>query len=156
MSETAERIRERRQELGLTQAEVARSAGTSQPAISRYERGGSVPSPRTLKRILEACATKRPRPSDVLIAHRDEVLAILRRYGASRVLVFGSVVRGEDDADSDVDLAVDHLDEDTYSWGQPKAKWDLEDLLGVPVDVLEVRHMRPRVRVEALREARPL
>ena len=43
----------------------------------------------------------------VLKAHRDEILAIASRHGATNVRVFGSVVRREAGPDSDVDFLVD-------------------------------------------------
>ncbi|MGI9119261.1 MAG: helix-turn-helix domain-containing protein [Acidimicrobiales bacterium] len=48
-------IREARLRAGLTQAELARRAGTSQPAIARYERGDVSPRVATLDRIIRAC-----------------------------------------------------------------------------------------------------
>lgn len=47
-------IRALRRERGLSQAEVARAAGTSQPAIARLEAGRSSPSIATIERILAA------------------------------------------------------------------------------------------------------
>ncbi len=88
--------------------------------------------------------------------HRREVIDVLKKYGASKVLVFGSVARGEDDEGSDVDLLVDHFDKGAYTWGVPKAQKELEALLGVKVDVGEVQHLRPRVLAEAMRDVRPL
>jgi len=61
MSSTATRwpvwalIREVRRRAGLTQAELAKRVGTSQPAIARYERARSMPDLPTLHRIVEAC-----------------------------------------------------------------------------------------------------
>ena len=48
-------VREARRRAGLTQAEVAARAGTSQPAIARYERARAMPDLATLYRIVEAC-----------------------------------------------------------------------------------------------------
>ena len=48
-------IREARRRAGLTQAELATRAGTSQPAIARYERARAMPDLSTLHRIIEAC-----------------------------------------------------------------------------------------------------
>ncbi|MEJ7834035.1 MAG: nucleotidyltransferase family protein [Nocardioides sp.] len=42
-----------------------------------------------------------------VVAHRTEVLDILVRHGATNPRLFGSVARGEDRSDSDVDLLVD-------------------------------------------------
>jgi len=155
MKSAGAQIGEARRSARLTQAELAHAAGTSQPAVNRYERGYAVPSEPTLRRILDACSVTR-RPSDALLAHREEVLELLRRHGASEVLVFGSVARGEDDERSDIDLLVDHLDKDAYSWATPRVKESLERLLGFEVDVGEVGNMKERVLVEALKDARPL
>ncbi len=48
-------IREARHRAGLSQASLAERAGTSQPAIARYERARSMPDLATLNRIIEAC-----------------------------------------------------------------------------------------------------
>lgn len=47
-------IRERRLALGLTQAELAERAGMTQPALSRLEAGGVVPTIPLLERISAA------------------------------------------------------------------------------------------------------
>ena len=48
-------IRQARKRAGLTQAELAANAGTTQSAIARWESGGSCPSLETLQRVVEAC-----------------------------------------------------------------------------------------------------
>ncbi|MCY4635394.1 MAG: helix-turn-helix transcriptional regulator [Acidobacteria bacterium] len=48
-------IREARERAGLTQADVARRAGTSQPAIARYEAEQARPRLETVQRCVEAC-----------------------------------------------------------------------------------------------------
>ena len=50
----AELIRSVRRRRGLTQAELARRAGTSQPVVSAYEHGHRDPTYRTLRRLVEA------------------------------------------------------------------------------------------------------
>jgi transcriptional regulator with XRE-family HTH domain len=47
-------IRAARAEAGLTQAQLARRLGTSQPAIVKLERPGANPTVRTLDRVLRA------------------------------------------------------------------------------------------------------
>ena len=50
----ADQVRQLRSALGISQEELARRAGTSQPMIARLERGGQPPSLRTLVRLAEA------------------------------------------------------------------------------------------------------
>ena len=52
--ELAERVRQARERLGITQAELASRIGSTQPAIARLEAGGSTPSFDTLRRIAVA------------------------------------------------------------------------------------------------------
>jgi transcriptional regulator with XRE-family HTH domain len=49
-------IRDAREAAGLTQLEVARKAGTAQPAVAAYESGARTPTIATLERLLRACA----------------------------------------------------------------------------------------------------
>ena len=51
VSPIAAHLRERRFELGLTQEEVAKAAGTSHSAVSRLEKGTHIPQLPTLQRI---------------------------------------------------------------------------------------------------------
>jgi predicted nucleotidyltransferase len=71
----------------------------------------------------------------------------LRRRGVRHLAVFGSVARGEDGADSDIDLAVE------IEAGRPfslirmeEARLMLQDALRRPVDLGEIDSFRPRVR----------
>jgi HTH-type transcriptional regulator/antitoxin HipB len=52
--ELAERVRQARTRLGITQAELAARIGSTQPAMARLEAGGSTPSFDTLRRIAAA------------------------------------------------------------------------------------------------------
>ena len=51
---TGQAVRERRLALGLSQSEVAARAGMTQPALSRLEAGGAVPTIPVLERIATA------------------------------------------------------------------------------------------------------
>ena len=60
-------IRDARKQAGLTQAELADRAGTTQPVIARAERSDTNPTLETLERLLEAAGYElelraRPRP----------------------------------------------------------------------------------------------
>jgi transcriptional regulator with XRE-family HTH domain len=69
-------IREARRRAGLTQAELARRAGTSQPVVSAYEHGRRDPSVGTLARLIAATGERLEisavtRPSSDLPPPRD-------------------------------------------------------------------------------------
>jgi hypothetical protein len=51
-------LRRARRRQGLTQRELARRAGTSQPVISAYEHGRRDPSLATLQRLVSAAGTR--------------------------------------------------------------------------------------------------
>ena len=68
--EPAELIRAVRRRRGLTQAALARAAGTSQPVISAYEAGRRDPTYGTLRRLIaaageEVALTAAPATSDL-------------------------------------------------------------------------------------------
>ena len=87
--------------------------------------------------------------------HRDEILRVASRHGVGNVLLFGSVARGEDTPESDVDLLVD-VTGDTTPWFPGSLIADLEQLLGQRVQVVIRRSLSPLIRDAVLREAVPL
>lgn len=91
-----------------------------------------------------------------LLDMREEILAVAAKHGASNVRVFGSVVRGEANANSDVDFLVDQDWTQLTAWGGMGLIVDLEDLLGCRVDVATVEELKPRIRARVLKEAKPL
>jgi predicted nucleotidyltransferase len=90
--------------------------------------------------------------NDLLKSRREEILRIAARHGARNVRVFGSVARGEADSQSDIDLLVE-FKRGTTLLGHAALVQELEDLLGVKVDVVSERGLRDRVRERVLREA---
>ena len=77
------------------------------------------------------------------------------RFRASNPRIFGSVLRGEDKEGSDLDLLVDALPGATlFDLGGLQA--ELEDLLGVQVDVLTPGDLPPKFRQQVLAEAQPV
>jgi predicted nucleotidyltransferase len=87
--------------------------------------------------------------------HREEILRIAARHGATNVRLFGSVARGEDTPESDVDLLVD-VTGDTTPWFPGSLVADLEQLLGRRVQVVIRRSLSHLIRDAVLREAVPL
>lgn len=80
--------------------------------------------------------------------HLDQAVAIARRYGADRVLLFGSALRNPETA-QDLDLAVGGVD----GWDFFGMAAEMEETLPVPLDVIAltpenafIRHIRARGR----------
>jgi predicted nucleotidyltransferase len=95
-------------------------------------------------------------PLEQLIqAKRDEIHRIARRHGVTRLLVFGSVARGESNPNSDLDLLIE-TGEHITPWFPGGLIADLESLLGCRVDVVTERALRPRLREIILKDAKPL
>ncbi|MCC7491197.1 MAG: nucleotidyltransferase family protein [Fimbriimonadaceae bacterium] len=78
--------------------------------------------------------------------------AELRQRGVRSLRVFGSVARGEASEASDVDLLVE-FSEPIGLFAYAGLQADLEDWLGVPVDLVTESGLRPEVRPTALAEA---
>jgi len=91
----------------------------------------------------------------MLQSRRNDILSIAAHYGARNVRVFGSVVRGEARPDSDVDFLVD-MEAGRSLFDLGGLLYDLRVLLGVDVDVVTEKGLRPRIRAQVIREAVPL
>ena len=87
---------------------------------------------------------------------RDEIIAIADKHGAYNLRIFGSIARGEATEKSDIDLLIDRDLTRTSPWFPAGLKLDLEDLLGVSVDVGTVNSLKTRIRERVLSEAKPL
>lgn len=93
--------------------------------------------------------------------NRSAVVARLRMHelelkeaGILHLQLFGSVARGEESAQSDVDLMVDLDRSKRLSLlGMVRLEQQLSDLLGVKVDLTPAESMKPAVRARAAREA---
>lgn len=86
---------------------------------------------------------------------RGEILRIASRHGARDVRVFGSVVRGDADRESDVDFLVE-LEAGRSLLDLGGLQMELEFLLGCRVDVVTVRGLKARMRERVLQEAMPV
>ena len=171
MTRVAQLIRDARRQAGLSQAQLAAAAKTSQPAVARYEAGRAAPSLATLERLLAGCGStlvvgtdarrrkpeRRKTEGRIALVRRSaaRLEQAAQRRGVGRIRVFGSVARGDETSGSDVDLLVD-LDPGRTVLDLIGFQQDAEEILGVPVDVATARYMKPRLRTRALREARPV
>jgi predicted nucleotidyltransferase len=86
---------------------------------------------------------------------REQILETAQRYGAYDVRIFGSVARGEAEEASDIDILV-NLEPGRSLMDLGGLLYDLQILLGVEVDVVTEKGLRPRIRQQVLREAVPL
>ena len=90
-----------------------------------------------------------------LLDHRDEILRLAARHGATNVRVFGSVARGEAQPDSDVDFLV-HMESGRSIFDLAALVTELEALLGRPVDVVPDDAIYWLLRRRILSEAQAL
>jgi len=95
------------------------------------------------------------KPSVALERKRGAVRETARRFHTANPRIFGSVLHGTDRDDSDLDLLVDALPGATlFDLGDLQV--ELEDLLGVPVDLLTPGDLPPKFRARVLAEAQPV
>ncbi len=87
--------------------------------------------------------------------HRHAILEAAARHGARNVRVFGSVARGDDRKDSDIDLLVEMAD-DRSLLDLVALEQELESLLKRPVDVLTTQSLAPAIRARVTADARAL
>jgi predicted nucleotidyltransferase len=87
--------------------------------------------------------------------HRSEVIKIAKSHGARDLKVFGSVVTGKEHEGSDIDLLVT-FDKGVTLMGIVRLEFALGELLGVEVDVVPEKNLRPFLRERVLGEAVPL
>jgi hypothetical protein len=95
------------------------------------------------------------RPSQALQLHREAVRQIVLQHHALNARVFGSVLRGEDTDDSDLDLLVEPTQETTLM-DIGAIRYELRKLLGIPVDVLTPKALPDSFREQILSEAMPV
>ena len=95
------------------------------------------------------------KPSDALRYHQDDIRRVVEQNRACNPRVFGSVLRGVDREGSDLDLLVEPMAE-TSLLDIARIQRCLQQLLGVPVDVLTPRAIPERFRDRVLAEAAPL
>lgn len=95
------------------------------------------------------------KPSQSLALHRSAVLAAVTRFRTVNPRVFGSIIYGRDAEGSDIDLLVDPLPGTTL-FDLGGLQIELEELLGVPVDLLTPGDLPVKFRAQVLAEARPI
>jgi uncharacterized protein len=159
-------LRRARFRAGLSQAELAARAGVAQSVISAYEAGRRQPALSTLARLIEAAGydlvvdiRRKPRRLGRLSGpvgrkvrrKRRELVAAAAAHDVTNLRVFGSVARGEDRPDSDLDLLAD-LPPGMGLFGLGRVQADLEAIVGSRVDLVPAGDLKPGVSARAERD----
>ena len=95
------------------------------------------------------------KPSEALALHRAAIRQVVESHRARNARGFGSVLRGQDTAGSDLDILVDPTPETTLM-DVAAIQVELQGLLGVSVDVLTPRALPDAFRNQVLSEALPV
>jgi predicted nucleotidyltransferase/DNA-binding XRE family transcriptional regulator len=159
-------LRRARRSAGLSQAELAFKASVAQSVISAYEAGRRQPSLPTLAKLIDAAGADlvvdiQQQPPELsrlsgpvgrrVRRKRRDLVAAAAAHDVTNLRVFGSVARGEDRPDSDVDLLVD-LPPHMGLLGLGQVQADLEAVLGTKVDLVPANDLKPAVRARAERD----
>ena len=123
---------------GMSQREVARALGVSQPAVSQQLRFAP-----DLAQI---------DPATLIQAAGPVLKALAGERGFTRLAAFGSLARGQAGPESDLDLLV-RAPKGTSSFGLVKFQRLLEDVLGREVDLVEYGGLKPGVDDDIRHEA---
>ena len=100
-----------------------------------------------------------PRASTIDVEDRDLesmialMIPVLKEHGVSKAGVYGSHVRGEARGNSDLDVVVE-LPEKASLLDLVGLQLELQDVLGIKVDVAEYDGLHPRLRNRILSEER--
>ena len=95
------------------------------------------------------------KPSIALEHNRETIREIVARHHALNARVFGSVLRGSDGDDSDIDILIDPTP-DTTMLDIGAIRHQLRAILGVEVDVLTPNALPESFRQKVLKEAIPV
>ena len=95
------------------------------------------------------------KPSIALEAHRATIRSVVLRHRACNARVFGSVLHGNDQEGSDLDILIDPTPETTM-FDIGAIRHELLQLLGVHVDVLTPNALPDSFRAKVNAEARPV
>lgn len=160
MSRASEMIRQAREEAGLTQSALAERSGVAQSVISAYEKGRREPSVSALDTLLKAAGFRlalesEPESLRIVRAHSAELITKFAELGGHNIAVFGSVARGDDRADSDVDMLVD-IDESVGLFKLMKMRSIAERILGREVDLVPRNGLKAAVSETAMLDEVPL
>ena len=156
-------LRRARTAAGLSQQDLAVRAGVNQSVISAYESGHRQPALPTLAALIEAAGYElvtdvRPQPRRLgrlsgpvgrrVRSRREDLVAAAAAHGVTNLRVFGSVARGTERPDSDLDLMAD-LPPGMSLLGLGRVQAELEAIVGSQVDLVPAGDLKPGIRARA-------
>ena len=95
--------------------------------------------------------------SEIKTILRNQKKYLEEHYGIKEIGIFGSVVRGEQKADSDIDILVELIRPSKISLlDLVELECYLQDLLGAEVDVVIKKNLRKRIGERILSEVVPI
>ena len=83
---------------------------------------------------------------------REALIKIAEKHGAFNLRVFGSVARGEDTPESDIDFLVDY-GKNTSAWFPAGLELDFENYLGRKTEIVTEKGLHPMLKAQILKEA---
>ena len=95
------------------------------------------------------------KPSDALVSHRAAIRHVVESHHACNARVFGSVLRGQDTAFSDLDILIDTTSSTTLM-NVATIQVELERMLGVSVDVHTPKSLPDEFRLKVITESQPI
>ncbi|MDQ1571615.1 MAG: uncharacterized protein QOF79_2289 [Actinomycetota bacterium] len=158
-------IRDARMRAQMSQTELAARASMAQSVVSAYESSRREPSVEMLRKLvgaagfelqLELTPSKTKSPLQTVVdQNRLRLVRSLSKLGARNVRLFGSVARGDDGPESDIDLLVDiNSNVGLFALGQMRG--EAERILANSVDIVPANSLKPDVADRVLAEAIPL
>jgi hypothetical protein len=83
---------------------------------------------------------------------KNKIKPILKRNDVKKAAIFGSVARGEDRKNSDIDILIEYKNDDKSLLDFVGLKLELEKKLKRKVDLAEYSMIRPRIKGRILEE----
>ncbi|MBW4511084.1 MAG: nucleotidyltransferase family protein [Scytonematopsis contorta HA4267-MV1] len=89
---------------------------------------------------------------ELLQEKRDEIVAIAEKHGAYNIRIFGSVARGEETPNSDIDFLIDYDLNKITAWFPGGLIQDLESLLNRKVDIVTSKSLHYLIQDKVFEE----
>jgi uncharacterized protein len=80
---------------------------------------------------------------------KKQIVPIIKKHNISKAALFGSIVTGKMNSDSDIDLLID-MPKDSSLFDLLRVKVDLEEQLGRKVDLVQYKAIKLRLKDEIL------